>query len=327
MDAWDIGCRSRFPEEECGDENIVCVTGSWDLLGSWIVRFLLERGYTVRTTIPTAAVEATGFMFCSGAVKRLQLAKVDLLDYRSLSKLFQGCCGVFYAPAPNYNINGIRDYPMEAIDNEVRGVLNVVEACASSRAVKRLVLTSCMSAILWDKHYYSSGVIVDERNWSNLDFCRKEKLWSALSKTLTEKAAWALARDRGLDLVVMNPATVIEPRIKNARSICTCVSSSVALDQSGIFAYMHVDDLAAAHILAFEANQAAGRYVCFERALSKDDIVEAAKQLYPDHTVSQRLESFSPCGLSNMKLLKLGIKFDSNDATDDMIVKLNKVVG
>lgn len=38
-----------------------------------------------------------------------------------------------------------------------------------------------------------------------------EQLWGAVSKTSAERAAWALARDRGLDLVVINPATVVGP--------------------------------------------------------------------------------------------------------------------
>lgn len=40
------------------------------------------------------------------------------------------------------------------------------------------------------------------------------QLWSALAKTVAEKAAWSLARDRGLDLVVMNPAIVTGPNPK-----------------------------------------------------------------------------------------------------------------
>ena len=66
---------------------------------------------------------------------------------------------------------------METIDNEVRGVLNVVEACANTPSVTKLVLTSCLSTILWDRENYSeTGAILDEKNWTDLDFCRKQKV-------------------------------------------------------------------------------------------------------------------------------------------------------
>jgi hypothetical protein len=66
------------------------------------------------------------------------------------------------------------------IDLEVRGALNVVEAC-SNAAVKRLVLTSSLSAMVWDQQR-NAGIegaynsCIDEKCWSNLDFCRAKKV-------------------------------------------------------------------------------------------------------------------------------------------------------
>lgn len=300
--------RPSFTRRSKAEEaDLICVTGNWDLLGTWIVRLLLQHGYHVKSTIPHTPEEASLLLSLPQANEQLQLATVDMLDYRSLSDLFEGCTGVFHVPAPNYDINGIRDYPVEIIDNEVRGVLNVVEACSNTSSVRKLVLTSCLSSVLWDRQYYASGVLLDEKNWSDLEFCRKEKMWSALSKTLAEKAAWALARDKGLDLVVMNPATVAGPKLSCER---TNAKYSSMLDQSGIFAYIHVDDLAAAHVLAFQADGAAGRYICFEKLLTKADIVEAAREMYPNNPTAKRLESFNPCALSNEKLKGLGMNFD-----------------
>lgn len=288
---------------------LVCTTGNWGMLGSWIVKLLLHHGYYVKCTIPLSPEETSILLSLPEAEERLELATVDLLDYGSISDLFDRCTGVFHVPAPNYDINGVRDYPVDIIDEEVRGALNVVEACANTSSVRKLVLTSCLSSVLWDSEYYASGAILDEKNWSDLEFCRKKKLWSALGKTLAEKAAWALARDRGVDLVVMNPALVAGPKLP-FRQISG--KSSGMLDQTGIFAYVHVDDLAEAHVLAFEADEAAGRYICFEKLLTKADIVEAAKELYPNYPIAKRLEAFNPCVLSNEKLKSLGVKFEQS---------------
>jgi cinnamoyl-CoA reductase len=73
-----------------------------------------------------------------------------------------------------------RQLQPEMIDLEVRGTLNVVEAC-SNAAVNRLVLTSSLSAMVWDQHRNSetvpaAGACIDEKCWSNLDFCRSKKV-------------------------------------------------------------------------------------------------------------------------------------------------------
>lgn len=39
------------------------------------------------------------------------------------------------------------------------------------------------------------------------------KIWYPLSKTLAEKAAWEFAKEKGLDVVVVNPGTVMGPVI------------------------------------------------------------------------------------------------------------------
>jgi nucleoside-diphosphate-sugar epimerase len=62
----------------------------------------------------------------------------------------------------------------EMADFEVRGALNVVEACANT-SVKRLVLTSSLSAMVWDQQR-SVEKVIDEKCWSNLDLCRSKKV-------------------------------------------------------------------------------------------------------------------------------------------------------
>lgn len=61
------------------------------------------------------------------------------------------------------------------IESEVRSTLNVVEACANTSSGKRMILTSCASTIAFD-HNNKSGKVVDERCWSNMDFCRDNKV-------------------------------------------------------------------------------------------------------------------------------------------------------
>jgi len=60
------------------------------------------------------------------------------------------------------------------------------------------------------------------------------------------------------------------------------------LPQSGLFAYAHVEDVAEAHVRALEATEASGRYICYEKVVSEEKLVELIRKLYPDSTVPSR---------------------------------------
>ena len=149
--------------------------------------------------------------------------------------------------------------------------MNVAEACANTPSVTKLVLTSCLFAILWDRENYSeTGAILEDKNMTDLDFYQKQKLQQSASATV-----------RGLDLIVMNPATVVGPMLgmdmnNNVQNL---------LDKSGVFAL--------AYILAQQVDRAAGRYICFEKLLSKSDIVEAARQMYPNYPIARYAFSYT----------------------------------
>lgn len=308
-----MGVWYAFEGEECvqevprtGRRKFACVTGSWSLLGTWLVRVLLDNGYNVRFTIRTTVDEAAALMALPGAKQRLDLAQADIMDYGSLMEVFTGCDGVFHTSSPS---DLVSTYPPEMVDFEVRGTLNIVEACANS-SVKRLVLTSSLSAMVWDQQRHPEKVI-DEKCWSNLELCRSKKLWGPLTKTMTEKAAWSLARDKELDMVVINPAIVLGPRVfGTTQNIFTYLKGVTELPQSGLFAYAHVEDVAEAHVRALEATEATGRYICYETVVSEEKLVELIRKLYPDSKIPSRFSKNGvPHVLSNEKIKKLGMVF------------------
>ncbi|CAM6085840.1 unnamed protein product [Calypogeia fissa] len=281
--------------------SVVAVAGVWNVVGQWVIRRLLEKGYRVRSALCTRPDEAAELMALKGAEENLQLTAADLLDYGDLTRAFQGCCAVFLTTPSADSLNGLKDYPADMVESEVRSTLNVVEACANTISVKRLILTSCASTIVFDSHNINVGKVVDERCWSNLDFCRENKLWGAVCKTSAERAAWALARDRGLDLVVINPATVVGPLSANTTPN-SMISHLKEGKQSAIMAYAHVDEVADAHIRAMENQDAAGRFLVFHRLLSSKE----SNELQRSYTNSARvLESWRCVPLSNQKFQRL----------------------
>ena len=96
-------------------------------------------------------------------------------------------------------------------------------------------------------------------------------------KTVAEQGAWDLARKKGLDLVVVNPVVVIGPLLQptvNASTIhiLKYLTGSVKTYANSVQAYVHVRDVALAHILVFETPSASGRYICSERMLRRGEV-------------------------------------------------------
>ena len=63
------------------------------------------------------------------------------------------------------------------VDLEVRGAINVVEACAQTESMEKIVFNSSLTAAIWRENICSQKD-VDERSWSDQEFCRKKKVYA-----------------------------------------------------------------------------------------------------------------------------------------------------
>ncbi|KAL7195791.1 hypothetical protein ACSBR1_035929 [Camellia fascicularis] len=167
------------------------------------------------------------------------------------------------------------------IDLEVRGAINVVEACAQAESVEKIVFNSSLTAVIWGENICSEKD-VDERSWSDHEFCRKTKLWYALAKTLSEQAAWALAMDRMLNMVSINAELVLGPDI---------AQKNPQMYENGVLAIVDVNFLADVNIRAFEDLSTCGRYFCFNQIVNtEEEAVKLAESLSPLISLPLRYE-------------------------------------
>ncbi|KAI7747870.1 hypothetical protein M8C21_027442 [Ambrosia artemisiifolia] len=80
---------------------VVCVTGAGGFVGSWLVKHLLSKNYTVHGTVRNPLDEKYGHLKkLEKASEKLKLFKADLLDYGSLCAAIDGCDGVFHTASP-----------------------------------------------------------------------------------------------------------------------------------------------------------------------------------------------------------------------------------
>ncbi|KAF3684463.1 putative ATP-dependent helicase BRM-like [Capsicum annuum] len=192
----------------------VCVTGGTGFLGSWLIMRLLQRGYSVNTTIrshPDRKRDISYLTNLEGASERLQIFNADINKPQSFAAAIEGCVGVFHLVQP-------MDIEDEEVDETkvkivITATLEILQACIDSKTVKRVVYTSSATAVVLN----DKGLdILDESSWSDVDLIKFGKTFGtfySVCKTLTEKAAIEFSGKNGLELVSVVASWVHGPFI------------------------------------------------------------------------------------------------------------------
>jgi nucleoside-diphosphate-sugar epimerase len=256
--------------EGTGETGTVLVTGGSGFLGGWCVVELLRRGYAVRTTVRDPAREAgvraaVASQLGAGersaaeapAGDRLAVLTADLRGDESWAEAVAGCDCVLHVASPFPAVQP-KD-PDELIVPAREGTLRVLRA-ALDAGVGRVVVTSSVAAITGGEPV--SGRPLDERDWSDPD---NPKLTPyARSKTIAERAAWDLARERGAGerLTAVNPGAIVGPVLGDAdsfslQSIARLLGGMPGVPRIG-FNFVDVRDVAALQIEAMAAPEAGG---------------------------------------------------------------------
>ncbi|XP_015160001.1 cinnamoyl-CoA reductase 1-like isoform X1 [Solanum tuberosum] len=298
----------------------VSVTGASGYIASWLVKFLLQRGYTVKATVrdPNDKKKTDHLTSLDGAKERLHLFKANLLEEGSFDAVVEGCEGVFHTASPCYL--EVKDPQAEMIDPALKGTLNVLESVAKTPSVRRVVLTSSVAAVVFNGKPRTPEVVVDETWWSDPDFCRESQLWYVLSKTLAEDAAWKFVKEKTFDMVTINPGMVIgsllQPTLNTSAAAIVQLLNGSETYPNYTFGWVNVKDVALAHILAFENPSANGRYLMVESVAHFSEIVKILRELYPTMKLPEKLsrcaddKPFTPMYQVNVeRTKKLGIEF------------------
>ncbi|KAJ4971144.1 hypothetical protein NE237_004243 [Protea cynaroides] len=303
-----------------GAGKTVCVTGASGYIASWLVKLLLAKGYTVKASVrdPNDPKKTEHLLALDGAKERLHLFKANLLEEGSFDSLVDGCEGVFHTASPVTFI--ATDPQVELIDPAVKGTLNVLGSCAKVPSVKRVVLTSSVAAVLYSRKPRTPDVVVDETWFSDPKFCKEilaQESGYVLSKTLSEEAAWKFAKEKGVDMITINPSMVIgpllQPTLNSSVKLILDLVNGAQTFPNLTFGWVDVKDVANAHIQAFEIPSASGRFVFVSRVAHYSQIVKTLRELYPTLNLPEKCaddEPYMPTyQVSQEKAKSLGINF------------------
>ncbi|BBG96878.1 NAD(P)-binding Rossmann-fold superfamily protein [Prunus dulcis] len=345
--------RERERERMSGAEKVVSVTGASGYIASWVVKLLLQRGYTVKASVrdPNDKKKTEHLLALDGAKERLQLFKADLLEEGSFNSVVEGSEGVFHTASHFIMMSVIRSYCFkvkffmlknvhrmltissqlqkelsamaELIDPALKGTLNVLRSFAKVPSIKRVVITSSMAAVAFNGKPLAPDVIIDESWFSDLAVCEKLKLWYMISKTLAEDAAWKFTKDNRIDMVAINPGLVIGPLLQP--TLNTSVEPVLKLINGAetfpniTYRWVDVRDVANAHILAFENASASGRYCLVGRIAHCSEVVKLLRGLFPALKIPEKCaddKPFTPIyQVSKERAQALGVKFTPLEVT------------
>ncbi|GAB2277035.1 hypothetical protein Dimus_011743 [Dionaea muscipula] len=300
-----------------GAGKVVCVTGASGYIASWLVKLLLQRGYTVKASVrdPNDRKKTEHLLALDGAKERLHLFKANLLEEGAFDSGVEGCEGVFHTASPFFY--DVKDPQAEMLDPAIKGTLNVLSSCAKFPSIKRVVLTSSVAAVAYNRRPRTPEVVVDESWFSDPEMCREMKLWYTLSKTLAEDAAWKYVKEKGIDMVTINPAMVIGPLLQptlntSAADILKLISGAQTFPNE-TFGWVNVKDVAYAHIQAFEIPSASGRYCLVETVVHYSEMVKILHELYPSLQLPDKCADDKPFQptfqVSKEKTRSLGIEY------------------
>ncbi|PRQ19539.1 putative cinnamoyl-CoA reductase [Rosa chinensis] len=308
----------------------VCVTGGNGFIGSWLVKTLLERGYTrVHVSVYPGSDASHLFSLPGASSATLAVFEADILDAGAVARAVENCKGVFHVASP-CTLEDPEDPQAELVLPAVQGTLNVLQAAARFGA-RRVVLTSSISAMVPNPGWPSHKVF-DETSWTDLDYCKSRQKWYPVSKTLAEKAAWDFAEKNGLDVVAIHPATCLGPLLQPGLNASCAVLLNLLQGSKDTQEYhwlgaVHVKDVAKAQVLLFETPAASGRYLCTNGIYQFSDFADRISKLFP-HFPVHRFSGETQPGLKDCKdaakrLIDLGLVFvPVEDAVQETVESL-----
>ncbi|KAK0593077.1 hypothetical protein LWI29_030411 [Acer saccharum] len=299
------------PLDHQASNTTVCVMDASGHLGSTLVHRLLLRGYTVHAALHNPQPGKMEYLEGQYRNKKVKVFQVDPFDYQSIIQALKGCSGLFYSFEPPSEDSSYDQEVMTEV--EARAAHNALEACAQTDTIQKVVFTSSVTAVIWSHHFNTTSLDVDERNWSDINFCKRFKLWHGLSKTVAEKTAWALAMDRSINMVSINGGLMMSPDLNITNPY---LKGAAEMYEDGLFVTVDLNYFVDAHICVFEDVSSYGRYLCFNQIINcNQHAVKLAHSLLPPSeknstAISMEDTKVRQQRISNKKLNKLMVNFD-----------------
>ncbi|RDB20372.1 Ketoreductase azaE [Hypsizygus marmoreus] len=310
----------------------VLVSGANGFIASWVIRDLLEKGYSVRGTVRSTAKGQHLLDLYKKYGDKFELVIVeDITKEGAFDEAVKGVDAIEHTASPfHYKTEDPKDY----IEPAVNGTIGILKsALKNAPTVKRVVVTSSVASFL---NFQPGLQHLGESDWNTLSVKElEEKGWDCLgihkycaSKTLAERAAWDFARENAVpwDTITVSPPFVFgyaihevdKPENLNEslsvlyKALVKGTTPEAELTQSGNN-WIDVRDLAEAHTRALQKDDAAGhRFIVTAGPHLLQDFINIAHTLDPSPIPKEKF----PPAIPEDKLPGPTITYDTTPAQD-----------
>ncbi|KAK7258528.1 hypothetical protein RIF29_24108 [Crotalaria pallida] len=290
----------------------VCVTGGSSYIGSWLVKKLLSKGYTVHATLRDLKNESKVSLLKSllpHSEGQLLLFEADIYNSNDFEAAIEGCEFVFHVATPMILEAGSQY--KDTTEASLAGMKSIAMSCVRVGTVRRLIYTAsvCSASPLKDD---GSGFkdFMDETCWTPLndslaylfqDDFHKDYTYS---KTSTEKYILRYGNNNenggGLEVVTLPCGLVggdtllsftpgsVEVLISQLTQNAIGYKSLRFLEELlGKVPLVHIDDVCEAHIFCMENASISGRFLCASSYISSEEIAAHYAQHYPEFNIKK----------------------------------------
>lgn len=227
----------------------VLITGGTGFLGSYIVKELVQKNYSVRAIRRTTS--KLPFYIPGEIFQNVEWVPGDVLDVISLEEAMEDVDAVIHSAAviSFHKADKERMYHVN-----IEGTANVVNA-ALEKNISRFVHVSSVAALGRTK---TGGHVNEEKEWQE----NKVNTHYAISKHRAEMEVWR-AIGEGLNAVMINPSTVLGYGDWNSSScrIFQTVYNEFPWYSTGVNGFVGIEDVARATVLLMESNISEQRFI------------------------------------------------------------------
>lgn len=205
----------------------VLVTGGSGFLSTWIIKYLLEQGFSVRTTVRSPAKAEFVRQRLTDSASRLEFSYIpDIVTENAFDESLSAgdIDAVIHCASPIVVADPKAD-PDVNIKPAVQGTISILKSAQKSPSVKRVVITSSVTSV---KDPREAGHVYTEEDWNHgvVQHVKQHGVDASpfakygASKMLAESAAWDWLKENKVDydVVFMLPAFLFGPVLSETTS-------------------------------------------------------------------------------------------------------------
>lgn len=286
-----------------GSKQTILVTGGSGFVAAHVLNSFLTRGYNVRTTVRSEAtadkVRKTHSKYTESGQLTFAIVK-DVAQAGAFDEAVKGVDGVVHTASPFQLAveNNVRDL----LDPAVKGTTEILEATHKyNPGVKRVVITSSFASIIDPFQGLRPGHVYTEADWNPTSWedaasTPNGAIAYLASKVYAEKAAFKFVEEKkpNFSIATICPPMIYGPNAHLVEDFAKLNTSSAEIysfingsktevGDAAFPAFADVRDVAEAHVLAYEKEEAAGqRYLISTGNYSNQQFCDVIRKHFPE---------------------------------------------